>query len=245
MTLVAQDRLSDSPYIEMVSHGYSAGEGSTIRPSEVHMHMVFTRFNGALYPYVVGPLTSSGEVSWMGGAEILWVKLKLGMFIPHMPTRNILDSEIILPSASTNSFWLKSEAWQVPNHENVETFVDWLVREEVLVYDPLVNAALQDELTGDVASRTIRHRFLRSTGLTQTQIRQFDRAQRAASALRQGVSILDTVYDMGYFDQPHLTRALKHWIGYTPAQLRPESCHNIPDKLLAPREREVLAVTES
>jgi AraC-like DNA-binding protein len=232
MTIVAQDRLSDSPYIEMVSHGYTAGEGSTTRPSEVHMHMVFTRVNGALYPYVVGPLTSADEVTWGGGAEILWVKLKLGTFIPHMPTRNILDSEIILPNASSNSFWFKSEAWQVPNHENVETFVDWLVREEVLVYDPLVNAALQDELTDDMASRTIRHRFLRSTGLTQTQIRQFDRAQRAASALRRGVSILDTVYDVGYFDQPHLTRALKHWIGFTPAQLKPDTCHTLNENIL-------------
>jgi methylphosphotriester-DNA--protein-cysteine methyltransferase len=37
--------------------------------------------------------------------------------------------------------------------------------------------------------------------------------------LRQGASILDTVYQAGYFDQPHLTRALKRFTGQTPAQI--------------------------
>jgi AraC-like DNA-binding protein len=33
------------------------------------------------------------------------------------------------------------------------------------------------------------------------------------------VSIGDVVYQAGYADQPHLTRSLKRFIGYTPAQL--------------------------
>jgi methylphosphotriester-DNA--protein-cysteine methyltransferase len=45
------------------------------------------------------------------------------------------------------------------------------------------------------------------------------RAHHAQDLLEQGVSILDTVDEAGYFDQPHLTRSLKQFIGYTPAQL--------------------------
>jgi hypothetical protein len=41
--------------------------------------------------------------------------------------------------------------------------------------------------------------------------------------LQQGVSILDTVEQAGYFDQPHLTRSLKYLIGQTPAQIREKS----------------------
>jgi AraC-like DNA-binding protein len=37
--------------------------------------------------------------------------------------------------------------------------------------------------------------------------------------LQQGVPIPDAVYEAGYFDQPHLTRSLKQWVGHTPAQL--------------------------
>jgi hypothetical protein len=37
--------------------------------------------------------------------------------------------------------------------------------------------------------------------------------------LTQGVSILDTVHEAGYFDQAHLTRSLRHFIGQTPARI--------------------------
>jgi hypothetical protein len=171
-------------------------------------------------------------VSYTEGAELLWIKFKLGAFMPHLPARNFLDVETILPGAASNSFWLKGSAWQFPDYENVETFVDRLVRDEVLVRDPVVDTVLQDQ-PQDIPSRTVRHHFLRATGLTQSHIRQFERAQRAAAFLRQGKSILDTVDEAGYFDQPHLTRSLKQWVGYTPAQLiresKPESCHSIQD----------------
>jgi len=37
--------------------------------------------------------------------------------------------------------------------------------------------------------------------------------------LQQGASIPDTVYQAGYFDQPHLTRALKRFVGQTLTQI--------------------------
>jgi AraC-like DNA-binding protein len=45
----------------------------------------------------------------------------------------------------------------------------------------------------------------------------------ATHLLQQGVSILDTVEQAGYFDQPHLTRSLKYLIGQTPAQILQKS----------------------
>src|SRR5689334_20484181 len=128
MTIVYEERLSDSPYVELIQYGRSISDGSPIRPAECHWHMVFVRQNGVVRPLVVGPLTTAGVVSWTEGAELLWIKFKLGTFIPHLPTRNRLNQEIVLPeAASKNSFWLKSSAWQLPDYENVETFVDRLV----------------------------------------------------------------------------------------------------------------------
>ena len=105
-----------------------------------------------------------------------------------------------------------------PDHENAETFVDRLVRDGVLVCDPLVDAVLRGR-PQDLSPRTVRHRFLRATGLPQSHIRQIERAQRAATLLRRGTPISDAVYEVGYFDQPHLTRSLKQWIGHTPAHI--------------------------
>ena len=218
MGFVSESRLSDSPYLEKVMHGYSEGTGSTIRPSEIHWHMVFSKHEGHVLPIVVGPLTSSGIVPFTDGIELLWVQFRLGTFMPHMPTRDRLDSETILPVAAGKSFWLKSSAWEVPTYENVEIFIERLVHNDVLAFDPVVAAALQGH-PQDVPSRTLRHRFLRATGLTQKHIHQVERARQAVALLEQGVSILDTVYEAGYFDQPHLTRALKQWIGHTPAQI--------------------------
>ena len=218
MSIIYEERASDSPYIETITHGYTASDGSTIRPAEVHWHMVFVRENGRVHPLVVGPWKTSGVTSWAEGAEILWIKFKLGTFMPHMPARKFLDGETILPRAAGQAFWLYGSAWQFPDFDNVETFIDRLVRDEVLVRDPVINDMMQGH-SPEMSSRTMRHRFLRATGLTQSYIRQFERAQQAAALLQQGVSILDTVYEAGYFDQPHLTRSLKQFIGHTPTQI--------------------------
>jgi hypothetical protein len=218
MGFIYEERLSDSPYVETITRGRTAGDGSVIRPAESHWHMVLTRQQGNAQLLVVGPLTTSGVVSFTEGVELLWIKFKLGAFMPDLPAKDVLDAQLPLPGAADASFWLKGSAWQFPDYENVETFVDRLVREEVLVRDPVVNAVLQDQPPA-MASRTVRHRFLQATGLTQSYIRQFQRAQRAAARLQRGVSILDTMYEEGYFDQPHLTRSLKQFVGYTPAQL--------------------------
>jgi AraC-like DNA-binding protein len=70
-----------------------------------------------------------------------------------------------------------------------------------------------------MAARTLRHCFQHATGLSHNDIHQIQRAQRAAALLRHGVSILDAVDELGYYDQPHLTRSLKRWVGHTPAQI--------------------------
>lgn len=236
MSLSVEERLSDSPYIEKVMHGWTASEGSSIRPAETNWHMVLTRHKHGTQFMLVGPLATSGIATWGGEAEILWIKFKLGTFMPHLPTKDILESEKSLPRASSRSFWLKDSAWQFPSYDNADTFIQKLVQQEILAYDPLIDAVLQGEPT-DLSPRTVRHHFLRATGLTQGHIFQFERAQRAANLLQQGQSILDTVYEAGYFDQPHLTRSLKQFIGYTPSQIirmsQPQSCRSVQDTNLS------------
>jgi helix-turn-helix protein len=237
MGFIYEERLSDSPYVQTVMQGRTAGNGCTIRPAECSWHMVLVKLNGNVQLVVTGPLTTAGALSYIEGVELLWIKFKIGAFMPHLPTRNLLDKETALPAATSQRFWLKGSAWQFPDYENADTFVNRLIREEVLVCDPVVKAVLQDE-PQPVASRTVRHRFLRATGLTQSHIRQVERAQRAETLLQQGVPILDVVYELGYFDQPHLTRSLKQWVGHTPAEIirlnPPDHCQLIQDDVLTP-----------
>lgn len=218
MTILIEQRASDSTYIDTVMQGQAVSAGSAIRPAELCWHMVFVRAQGKLHPLVVGPWTTAGIANWHEGGEILWIKFKPGVFMPHLSFVDLLDRETKLPAGTGQTFWLKSQTWQWPTYESVETFINRLVHNEVLVCDPVVNTVLQEQ-PHDLAPRTVRHRFQRATGFSPKQIQQMVRAQQAATLLQQGVSILDTVYEAGYYDQPHLTRALRQWIGYTPAQL--------------------------
>jgi AraC-like DNA-binding protein len=112
----------------------------------------------------------------------------------------------------------------------VETFVDRLVRDGLLVREPVVDAALQGQLS-DLSLRSVQRRFLRATGLTHGAVCQIKRARKAAALLAEGVSILDTVDQAGYADQPHLTRSLRRWAGQTPVQiLRGESQFSLLSK---------------
>jgi hypothetical protein len=169
--------------------------------------MVFVERDGEALVVFVGPWTTAGIAHYAEGAEILWIKFKLGAFMPHLPAGRFLDSETVLPGASSRSFWLKGSVWEIPDHDNAETFVD-----------RLVDTVLRGRLQG-LSPRTVRYRFLRATGLSQSTIRQIERAKQAAILLRRGIPISDTVHEAGYYDQLHLTRSLKKWIGHTPAQI--------------------------
>ena len=179
----------------------------------------FVRRDGDARALVVGPWTTAGVASWGAGAEILWVRFALGAFMPHLPTRSLLDAETALPNVAGRSFWLAGSSWPFPSYEDVETFVERLAREDVLDRDPVVGAASSGRPPPGLSPRTLRHRFLRATGLAQGAVRQAERATRVAELLRRDVPIPAAVHAEGYFDQPPLSRSLRRWVGRTPAQI--------------------------
>jgi hypothetical protein len=219
MSIVYEELLSDSHYVETVTHGWTESDGSTVRPAECRWHLVVVRQAGEARALAVGPWTGAGIASWGAGAEILWIRFALGTFLPHVPARNLLDTETVLPDATSKSFWLGGSAWPFPDHENAEAFVERLVREGVLARDPVVSAASTGCPPQGLSPRTLRHRFLRATGLAQGAVHQVERANRAAAHLRRGVPIPDVVHEEDYFDQSHMTRSLKRWVGRTPARI--------------------------
>ena len=120
MSIVSEERRSDSPYVEAVTHGWTESDGSTVRPAECRWHLVVVRQAG--------------------------------------------DAQAI-------------DRGRRPQQE--------------------------------LSPRTLRHHFLRATGLAHGAVRQVERANHAAARLRRGVSIPDVVHEEGYFDQSHMTRSLK------------------------------------
>jgi AraC-like DNA-binding protein len=218
MLFTFEERPSDSPVVERIWRARSEHAGSFISLAMSHWEMVVTRQYGVTMLTVRGPETKATPLDCSGDGEWLGIRFKLGTVMPHLPASNLVDRGVNLPDAGSRSFWLHGSAWQFPDFENADTFVDWLVRDGLVVREPVVHAALQGQLK-DLSLRTAQRHFLRTTGLTHSAVRQIERARYATTLLQQGVSILDVVYEAGYFDQPHLTRSLKYYIGQTPAQI--------------------------
>ena len=219
MIFTLEDRPSDSPFVERIWRAQSERTGSFRSIAMSGWEMVVTRYNGNVTFTVRGPESkATGLLVSDVGAEYFGIRFKVGTVMPHLPASSLVDKDINLPDASSTSFWMNGSAWQYPDFSNADTFLDRLARKGLLSRNPVIEAALQGQLK-DLSVRTARRHFLRTTGLSQSTIRQIERARYATILLQEGASILDTVFEAGYYDQPHLTRSLKYFIGQTPAEI--------------------------
>ncbi len=222
MDLVCEERQSDSPFIERILQSQRDYAGHFIAMADVRLALVVTRYRGQTTLTVRGPETKATEAHALAESEILGIVFKPGVFLADLPPEMVMHRrDLNLPEANNNSFWLHGSAWQYPDYENTDTFVNRLVREGLLVYDPVVQAALQGQIL-EPSLRTVRRRFRQATGLTHKLLGQIERARYTISLLKQGLPIADVTYQAGYFDQPHLTRSLKRFIGLTPSQIADE-----------------------
>ena len=219
MFVPIEDRLSDSPLVERVWRSHSEDAGMFLSVAASAFEMVVTRHRGRTFLTLRGPETRATTADCPAEGEWLGIRFKLGTFMPAFLPGNLLDRrDVTLPGASTHAFWLNGSAWEYPSFENAEVFVLRLVRKGLIVRDSIVDAVIHRH-SQTLSLRSTQRHFLRATGITYSTWRQIERARHATNLLREGVSILDTVYQAGYFDQPHLTRSLTQRIGQTPAEI--------------------------
>lgn len=223
MDLVCEERLSDAPFVERIWRSQGERAGPFISIAETECGLAVTKYRGKTIITMRGPSVRATPAFCPPDAEFMGIQFKPGVFMPNMPPHMVMNRrDVNLPGAGSRSFWLNGSAWQYPDYEHADTFVNRLIRERMLIHDPIVSTVLQKQPV-ELSLRTVQRRFLQATGLTHNSIYQINRAQRATTLLKQGVSILDTVHEAGYFDQPHLTRSLKQYIGLTPAQIMDQS----------------------
>ena len=209
---------SDSPLVQAVYQAHSVGGGSFISTAASNWEMVITKQKGRIILSIRGPETKASPSPIPKDAEFLGIIFKHGMFTPSLPVRKFEDKEIHIPGTVRNSFQLFGDTWEFPNFENVDTFVNRLVRNDLLIHDQVVGDVLRGK-TQDLSLRSVQRRFVQVTGLTYKTIQQIERARQATALLQSGVPILETTYQTGYFDQAHLTNSLRRFYGQTPAQI--------------------------
>ncbi|MBX3013669.1 MAG: helix-turn-helix transcriptional regulator [Caldilineaceae bacterium] len=218
---VFEERASASPHVHLIWRTQSERAGSFTSTAGVYWEIVVAHYQGETSITFRGPETEAMLAPCPAETEFFGIQFKLGSFMPSFPAGHLVAEDLTLPTAARHSFWLNSTTWPIPTFANADSFVARLVHEGLLVREPVVEAVLQNRAQ-TLSLRSVQRRFYQATGLTHGQLCQIERAQQAAACLTQGISILDTVEQAGYADQPHLTRALRRFMGKTPVQIRRE-----------------------
>ncbi|MGV9213505.1 AraC family transcriptional regulator [Micromonospora sp. RB23] len=178
-------------------------------------HLIVTRTAGQLLVTLRGPETRATTAPVPPDAEFLGIRLTLGaVFRPH-PATSIVDSDVSFPVTPSGRVIIGGEDWETPTYENVEQFVRRLRDAGLVVPSRLADA----EADPHRSTRTHQRRHRTVTGLSQTAVTQIDRANAAATMLRDGLDWRAAVDALGYFDQAHLAHALRRFVGHTASGL--------------------------
>lgn len=219
MALDTEHRPSDSPYVARVWRSHSSGVDRMTSVATSNWELVVWEHLGSVHVAVRGPETTATASEVPDDSASFGITFAHGTSMPHLPMSRLVDADLESPHATRKGFVLRGDKWALPDFDNAEDFVMKLVREGVLVRDPLIVDVVQGELP-KVGARSVQRRVAAATGLTQGAIRQIERAREAAILLGEGLAPLDVVHRLGYYDQPHLARSLSRFVGRTATQLR-------------------------
>ncbi|WP_393916609.1 hypothetical protein [Halostreptopolyspora alba] len=175
--------------------------------------------HGRVHVAARGPETAASVAEVPENSDSFGISFSHGTSMPHLPLSRLVDTQLDSPHVSARTFALRGEEWPLPHYDNAEQFVARLVRAGVLVHDPLVAETVAGE-TPQVGARSVQRRVAATTGLTRGAIQRIERARQAAILLGEGMAPLDVTHRLGYFDQPHLARSLRRFIGRTATRLR-------------------------
>lgn len=181
--------------------------------------LVFWEQAGRAYAGITGPETRTGTAPVPQGATFVGIEFAVGTSLRTVPTPALVDGGIGLPDTTRHTFRLDGARWETPGPDDAEALFERLVRTGIVVRDLLVTDVLRGHRPA-ASRRTVERRFRAATGLTQGAVRQIERARTAAELLTAGDPATDVVAKLDYFDEPHLARALRSYVGRTARQLR-------------------------
>ncbi|MDF5752816.1 helix-turn-helix domain-containing protein [Spongiactinospora sp. TRM90649] len=219
MVLRFETRASDSPWVDTVWSATSEHVAEMTSVAAVCWGLVFSEHDGRVSASISGPETSTGTAPVPEGAIFFGIEFAVGTSLRAVPTPALVNGGVELPEATRGTFLLDGVRWGSPGPDDAEALVDRLVRAGAVVRDPLVTEVRRGHRPA-VSERTVERRFRAATGMTQGAVRQIERARHAAALLATGIPVADVVSGLEYFDEPHLARALRRYVGRTARQLR-------------------------
>lgn len=212
-------RGSDSPWVDVVWTCTSDQVSEMTSVAATRCGLVLWEHDGRPHAAVTGPETATGTAPVPEGARFVGIEFAIGTSVRGIPISSLVNGGVELPDTTRSSFRLAGSRWERPGPDDAEALVERLVGDGAVVRDPIVGEVLRGGRPG-VSERTLERRFRAAAGLTRGAVRQIERAREAAYLLAAGKGVADVVASLGYFDQPHLARALRRYVGRTATQLR-------------------------
>jgi hypothetical protein len=222
MGLRFETRASDSAWVDTVWTCRSEQVSEMTSVASETWGLVFWRQRGEMYAAATGPETRTGTAPVPEDAAFVGIQFAVGTALRAVPASSVVDGGIVLPDVTGRKFWLDGGHWELPGADDAEALVARLVRSGVVIRDPLVTEAHRGApgRRPPVSDRTMERRFRTATGLTRGAVRQIERVRSAAVLLASGGTTADVIVRCGYYDEPHLARALRRYVGRTAQQLR-------------------------
>ncbi|MGP3933890.1 helix-turn-helix domain-containing protein [Nonomuraea sp. KM88] len=183
--------------------------------------IAFARGDRGMTVHVRGPETKGSSLTFPAGWEFFGVELRLGACLPLHPPSGLTDlRDALVPILPSGRILLGNRDWEMPTVQNIDVFVDRLVRAGLLSFDPLIDEIRHGERPRGMSERSAQIRFRRAVGISHRKLASIEQARHAAQLLMAGSSIADVVTAGGYYDQSQLARAMRWATGQTPGELR-------------------------
>jgi Helix-turn-helix domain len=179
--------------------------------------------DGQATVFLSGQATEPVDVPYCAGEHSVVISFAAHVYLTQ-------DNEVRTEAAirflqvEGEKFWLEDVELPLPNFSNAEQLVGKMVEADLLRSDDLVAKAFT--ATPKAASkRSVQQHFKKTTGITQKDFQLIRRAQDAVRRLKAGEKPAAVAAELGYTDQPHMTKSIKKIMGHLPSDI--ETVHKI------------------
>lgn len=213
-----EERCSECPEIRTVWRAFADESGEYTDDATEHWGLSFIRRpDGSLGAELAGPRVERKHITGNAGESYWGVELAAHVVIPGVD-KGLLRGEISQLEVESGEVVLAGRRYPIPEWAGLESFVQSLLADGVLVADADIRRALDGNSVG-LSQRSWQRRFRAVTGLRRKEIERLERARRAYVLLSEGLTPGEVALAVGYADQAHLTRELRRIRGETPARI--------------------------
>ena len=218
MSFVRRTRPVDSPIIASVTEMKFTAAGQALMQPDGCWDIAIFNLDGKRFVLRTGLTTRPDLVDHNAGDEILTISFRPNAFMPLMPGEVMRNEGVVLDGFGRSDFWIGTDVREIPTLDNVDVFVERLVRDGIIENNDVV-ASIVDGYPKAMSERTMQRHFLKTTGLTYKHFTLIQRAQKAVSLLRMGQKAADVAFALGYTDQAHMINSLRQIMGQTAGEI--------------------------